>query len=436
MKLLIYSEFYSPRLQFIIHQVMGVWYRWEFEIISDLEKYKLFEGVSLNYSKCRIKKKELYVYSSDLLSKSGITSLNESFDKYIKIPAFFNSEELTTEFQDDVLGFIFLLLSRYEEYLPYDPDVHGRFTARLSWAFKDGYLQYPIVDHWVQALYLAFNSIFPGIPPLKRNFQKQLTYDIDMAWAYLNKGAVRSMGSVLQDIRHLRWSNLNNKLSVWKKQAADPYNTFPLLDRWHTKFGYKPRYFFLLGKWNQFDKNISPENQSFKALIQQIAANYYIGIHPSYLSNSQESQLEMEIKSLVSISQQPIYHSRQHFLKLHLPQTYRRLLQCGIKHDYSMGYADAIGFRAGTCFPFYWYDLEKEEATDLLIHPFQIMDITLKEYLHLNPTQAKEEIREIIDSVKDVHGTFCSLWHNSSFSYLGDWQDWKEVYEYLLEYGN
>ena len=86
--------------------------------------------------------------------------------------------------------------------------------------------------------------------------------------------------------------------------------------------------------------------------------------------------------------------------------------------------------------PFYWYDLQLETATSLVVHPFQIMDVTLKEYLHLTPEQAKVSISEMIKTIRSVNGTFCSLWHNSSFSNIGRWEDWKAVYEHLLEEGS
>ena len=136
---------------------------------------------------------------------------------------------------------------------------------------------------------------------------------------------------------------------------------------------------------------------------------------------------------MATITSKQIRKSRQHFLKLHLPTTYRRLLEQNITADYSMGYAGAVGFRAGTSRPFYWYDLEKERSTNLCIHPFQVMDVTLKEYLLLSPEQAKIKISELVQAIQATDGVFCSLWHNSSFSFIENWEGWAAVYEHLLE---
>jgi len=395
-----------------------------------------FDGVSLNYSTHRIKKKELFINRSDILMQTSIESTGLYTSGYNKKLALFKEEIIEIDFDTDILGIIFICLSRYEEYLPFTPDQHGRYTANQSRAFNEGVLHLPIVDIWVQSLFLTFQKIFPTIPQLTRTFRKLLTYDVDMAWAFSHKGLTRSIGATFKEIQNQDWSALKKRIKVKVGKAEDPFQTFHYLDQQHKRYASSPIYFFLLGKYGAYDKNISPSNKQFQQLIRQIAARHAIGIHPSYLSNDRPTELATEINTLETITQQTIQHSRQHFLKLHLPTTYRRLLQHGIQQDYSMGYADAIGFRAGTCFPFYWYDLEKEEMTDLLIHPFQIMDVTLKDYLQLSPKDARIAIQQMIDSIKQVEGIFCSLWHNSSFSYIGEWEEWKEVYEFMLEYGN
>ncbi len=436
MKLLIYADINSPRLHYVCHQVFGVWCEWEYNFTNNSETFLQYEGLALNYSKSRIKKNEVYIPRSDFLNTTTIHSIERSFFKYHKIPAFFQAESEDLLPEGDLFAAIFFHLSRYEEYLPFAPDSHGRFTAQHSWSYQEGVLKIPVVDQLIHVLYQWFFIQFKNIPPLKTRFKKVPTYDIDMAWAYLNKGIFRNMAGVFREVQKTKWSDLKNRVAVLRGQKSDPYQTFSLFETWHQSSHSTPIYFFLLGKYSTYDKNISPSNQAFQQLIKRIASQYPIGIHPSYLSNQSFSQLQLEIETLANISNQPILRSRQHFLKLHLPTTYRQLLQSGIQQDYSMGYADEIGFRAGTSQPFYWYDLAKEERTDLLVHPFQIMDVTLKEYLKLSPAEAMEEIKEMIDTIKMTNGTFCSLWHNSSFSYIEDWEAWKAVYAFLLEYGN
>ena len=99
------------------------------------------------------------------------------------------------------------------------------------------------------------------------------------------------------------------------------------------------------------------------SLIKQLGNTSTIGIHPSYASNKNSKMIGIEKQRLEHILGKSVHHNRFHFLKFSLPKSYQQLLAYGISNDYSMGYADQIGFRAGTCTPFNFYDLENEVQT-------------------------------------------------------------------------
>ena len=101
-----------------------------------------------------------------------------------------------------------------------------------------------------------------------------------------------------------------------------------------------------------------------------------------------------------------------------------------------MGYASHLGFRASICTPFYFYDLELESSTIMKVHPFSVMDATLKYYLNLQPEEALENIHKIVDEIKNVNGHFISLWHNETWSNYKDWSGWSYLYEQMLKYIN
>ena len=77
-----------------------------------------------------------------------------------------------------------------------------------------------------------------------------------------------------------------------------------------------------------------------------------VGIHPSYESNADSKRVEFELRHLEDALRTPVTKSRQHFLKMRLPDTIRHLAELGITDEYSMGYASESGFRAGLACPF------------------------------------------------------------------------------------
>ena len=98
-----------------------------------------------------------------------------------------------------------------------------------------------------------------------------------------------------------------------------------------------------------------------------------------------------------------------------------------------MGYAADIGFRAGTAHDFAWFDLTTNTCTELQIFPFQVMDVSLRQYLAYDPTKAYEAVLSLIESCRAVNGRFCSLWHNSSFAEVDGWTpEWKSLYVKII----
>ena len=141
--------------------------------------------------------------------------------------------------------------------------------------------------------------------------------------------------------------------------------------------------------------------------------------------------ISVEKARLEELSGEKIVKSRQHYLKFKLPETYNFLLSAGIKEDYSMGFADEPGFRAGTSKPFYFYDLKNEKATDLKIFPITFMEGTLMK--DLNPADAFKKILELLEEVKSVEGNFIPLWHNHTVSETAEYSAWKNVHDKMIE---
>jgi hypothetical protein len=62
------------------------------------------------------------------------------------------------------------------------------------------------------------------------------------------------------------------------------------------------------------------------------------------------------------------------------------------------------------------------------------MDVSLRDYYHLNRQKSQDLIFKMIDTVRAVDGEFISLWHNETFSDTGRWKGWRSIYEEMLKY--
>jgi len=168
-----------------------------------------------------------------------------------------------------------------------------------------------------------------------------------------------------------------------------------------------------------------------KALIGQIQKTADLGIHPGYASHesAHTHQLEVEIARLKSLSGEEVLHARQHYLLQRCGSSWQRLEAAGIQHDYTLGFADEVGFRAGMSRPFRSYDLVKDEMMSLMLHPVAAMDATLQRYMRCSPDEALGQLERLATEVKAVQGSMMLLWHNETVSDRWGWEGWRAVYE-------
>lgn len=115
-----------------------------------------------------------------------------------------------------------------------------------------------------------------------------------------------------------------------------------------------------------------------------------------------------------------------------LPQSYLQLLKTGTDNDYRMGYKHTIGFRAGTCTPFPWYDLQLEKTTHLLVHPVAINDSSLHNDKHIRIDTTLAQWKNMIDTVKLLEGRFYITWHQDTLANSGKGRTARKLYTEML----
>jgi hypothetical protein len=422
----------SARLAYTLDLVLGRLMGCSWKATSRMDEYISYPHIRLNYSHQRGVEPEVWLRPQGLLNEVNIRSdLLLDFGRAPDgLPYLFKDKGVAGPHIDfDLLAASFFMASRYEEYLPFEADLYGRFPSAASLSAQAQWLHEPVVQLWAERLGACLADVF-SLPPFPRPpFQRLLTYDIDIPWAYALRGW-RGWARASADLLSGKWALSRQRLSVALGREPDPYDTFNYLDALHQRLsGPQPAYFMLMAPRGPFDPGAPPEHPKLKRLIAHLADRYAVGIHPSYRSNEQAGQLEREVGYLTQALERSITISRQHFLKLRFPHTYRRLLEAGIREDYSLAFADAPGFRAGLAIPFLWYDLEREHTTELRLIPTTFMEVTLRDYLGLGAEEAAGRISALRATLQKHGGWQVSLWHNSSFSPLHGWEGWREVYE-------
>jgi hypothetical protein len=432
LNLLVYSYKDSSRLRYILNVILNEILGISYNLTHSTQHLKDFTGPAINYSDKPFNKKSLWIIPHSILYEDKLVSQNIKVSEWNNLKIFFKTSS-ESDWPFDIFAASFYLISRYEEYFPFKSDKYGRFEAYESLAFKNGFLEEPIVNIWAAKLGETLQDLFTDLAFPVKKFEYISTIDVDNAWAYLHKGLPRTAGAFVKSLLRLDFPDFIRRFRVLSGYDADPYYVFDYLEEQERKYGFDSVYFFLTGRYGRYDTNISLKKDAFRNLILHKLKNSDIGIHPSYSSNKKSGVLEQEVKQFSSIINRPIKKSRQHFLILRFPETYKRLIKAGITEDYSLGYSSAPGFRAGICTPFRFYDLSQEKETGLTLVPFHVMDVTLREYIRLTPDEAIEKIKDIVSKIKSVNGTFVSLWHNESLSEKKHWKDWRRVYEEMIK---
>jgi hypothetical protein len=418
-----------PRLRYIVDLLLGEILGIPCEIVTD--KRRLGKSLVINYSEEEIKG-SFKILPHNLLSEEGIKKQDPVVTEWKGLPVFFQTSG-NSDIPFDIFAASFFLVSRYEEYLEFKPDQFGRFIGSQSFAYQNNFLSKPVIDLWTKEFAKALLGKFRNIAFKKSVFRALLTIDVDQPFAYLGKDLFRSLGGLLSDVSHNDSGKASKRYRTVAKGEKDPYDVFEYVFEMTGKNKTDALFFIPVGNKSQFDKNPSWQNGDYRKLILNISQNYPLGLHPSFDSSDNPKILANEKQRLQTIVSGNILISRFHYIKMSFPGSYKSLIAAGINEDYSMGYPDEPGFRAGIARPFYFYDISEEKKTSLRIWPFQVMDGSFYQYKKMTPESASETIATIITETRNVGGIFISLWHNTSLLDDVDWRKWRGVFELMLK---
>lgn len=427
--LLIYTHKITPRLRYtfkhVVKRILGV----PVSFTNKVEEFIAHDSIKMSYTKKPLSH-EVFIRSHDLLFEVGLSDITINVQNWEDTIGFFVTGEKSS-LPYDIFAASFYLLSRYEEYLPQVRDEYGRFLASESLAYKNEFLQQPVVDIWAYKLKEVLSAKFPEYTFPERPYTINPVIDVPMAYYYTNKGLLRTIGGVLTDLGRFKLKRFYQRFLLVGGFQRDPYDTFKWIITKQKQTKFKFDVFFLVGDYSTFDKNINLNKKEFVSLIKSVADYCRVGLKASYLALSDINILNTEKKRLEQVTNRSVKAARNSHSKLNLPDAYRNLIELEIHRDYTMGYINELGFRASTCTPFQFYDLDYEVETPLQVNAFHCFDFALLK--HKSQLDKKEKLLALIKAVKQVNGTFVPVFHNYSFSNEERWNGFKELFNIILE---
>ena len=345
----------------------------------------------------------------------------------------------------DIFGSAFYLLTRYEEVVIRGSDAFERFPASASLALAEGFLDRPLVDEYVDLLWQAMRWLWPGLSRRKTSFHLRLTHDVDRPWAALGQNLQSVVHAVSGDLVRRRDPALAARRirSVLDARSGrvdrDPFNTFGLLMDTSERYGLQSTFYFMTGATDpRFDGSYEIGDPHVMRLLMEVnGRGHEVGLHASYNTFRSPEQMRAEFDSLKATCaqagfEQDAWGVRQHYLRFDARETWRHQAAAGLNHDSTLGFADANGFRAGTCRDYPVFDLLEHTKLALRERSLTVMDITINEYLALDYDEAAASVQGLVAECRRHNGDAVLLYHNSSLPGAVQQAHYRELVESLV----
>ena len=426
--LLIYTHKITPRLTYIMRHIfvniLGV----ELDFTTKVEEFIKHTGPKITYTKQPLQN-EFFIRSNELLFEQGINDIQLTSADWEGTPCFFPTGE-RSNLPYDVFAASFFLISRYEEYLPHVKDIHSRFSPKDSIAYQNGFLQKPVVDIWAYKLLDALKERFDDFEYKIKGYEFVSVLDVATSHCYANRGIVRGLVGLIMDFGTLKFKRVADRISVGLNRMKDPFDNYEELIALHKKYKVKCNFFFQFADYSKYDKNVSTNSMKFKSLIKYVADYAPVSLAASYSSFTDLELLKKEKANLEEVINRPVNSSKMRYNRVDVPETYRNLIAAEFTDDYTMGYTYELGFRAGTCTAFQFYDIPLEVKQPIKVHPFAIHDYALAKIK--KDEVLLQHVRKIKDEVNKVNGTMIVMFSNELLGNKDD-RDWMSLYAEILK---
>ncbi len=397
------------------------WYGWEWKVAKS---HDTPNTLNLSYDMPPGAERTVHIPETFPINQIGKPNTQPVWGEFLGIP---------NPCKNDPIAGIFYLLTCAEEYSVAQKDKHGRVSASDLSYVQRGYAGIPLADRLVEVLAKAvWNAAgFNGSPTMKTEAGYS-SLDIDQVYAVQGKSLYKQIGNLGRETLS-RGFAAGQAVAIGLVRGKDPFDQFEWLQAQHEMRGLRPYIFVLMGYENQLDQAWKPGHHAWPSFIQRLKGWSYLGIHPSYHTSQDDALLKAEKLRLEELIGTSVNRSRQHYLKVAWPKTFQSLLASGVSEDYTLAWADCLGFRMGTARSCYWYDLTRDVKTTLRLYPPTIMEVTGRFYMKLSPKQFLQAATDLKGEANKSNSNLRIIWHNSSLSAVGGWAEWRVLYLKILD---
>jgi len=340
------------------------------------------------------------------------------FNKYPKNLEYLHLKNIPMNIENlDIFAQIFFMLTRWEEYVNKNRDTHNRFPATESLAYKQKFLDKPIVDEKLEVLKNKFLTLDPTLKFKSKKDNLILTHDIDNPYFWNNSKQLIKIvaGDLLK--RHsfnLAINRIKEYYLVKKNKIKDPFDTFDWLMDQSECIGIKSRFYFMSGGITKFDNTYNINNPKILELIQKIKhRGHIIGIHPSYDAYANIIQFSKEKKLLEAVIGKEVTEGREHYLRFEVPTTWQIWEDNNMTIDSTCGYADREGYRCGTGNEFSVFNILTRQQLKLKERPLVFMD---SRDFNCNGHYSRSQFdHHLFEYLQNPHSSITILFHNDIF---------------------
>lgn len=377
------------------------------------------------------------------LKNKKIVIQDTFFNKYPNDLEYLKLENIPTKIEDlDIFAACFFMLTRWEEHVNKTRDFHDRFFATESLAYKQDFLDRPIVNEYLEELKEKLLKLDSNLKFKTHESKIFISCDVDQPFDCTVESFIRLFRVGIGDI--VKRKNIKEFVKRIRRYIFNKFDNYKYDENytfsWYMdvceRAGLKASFYFIPTSKESQNGCYELQHKKVQELIKYINnRGHEIGVHGSYQTYQDKEKAKKQkimfdnILESLNISQK-VVGNRQHYLRWDSSITPSVLEYAGFKYDTTGSYADRPGFRCGVCYDFSMFDILNRKKLNIKQRPLIVMECSVIDAPYMGLGYTKEALalmKKLKERCLQYNGNFSLLWHNNHFNYPEDKKFFKKL---------